>query len=352
MTVILRRVCILPFGELRVRHQTSDPVGHHLSLDLALFRSTSGLRKSNLARIRTSCGFSVSPKFKRRCGFSITFLLRSAAMPGSRSPRAFTLIELLVVIAIIAVLIALLLPAVQQAREAARRSQCKNNLKQMGIALHNYHDTHKYFPPALISSGRVTIPTPVLNTTGFVLLLPYIDQAPLYNQYNFNLPSSISNPSPYTRPLAGGVTTSTANQAIYSVKLDVYTCPSDPANGQSVTSAANNQGDFYERNQVRRSNYLFSSGDYTDYNLSFGAYSGSTNQGAFGNDGAATIRDIRDGTSGTILVGESKQLGKTSPNFGPYWGAGTHTCCHGYTPNAQFTVNATYQASTPGLQYA
>jgi prepilin-type N-terminal cleavage/methylation domain-containing protein len=91
--------------------------------------------------------------------------------------KAFTLIELLVVIAIIAVLIALLLPAVQQAREAARRTQCKNNLKQLGLALHNYHDTANTFPPGWIgkSSG---------NYSGFgwnSMLLPYVDQGPLYN---------------------------------------------------------------------------------------------------------------------------------------------------------------------------
>ena len=104
-------------------------------------------------------------------------------------PRArrigFTLIELLVVIAIIAVLIALLLPAVQQAREAARRTQCKNNLKQLGLALHNYHDTYLRFPSAFGSQS--------LNGSGgerwghsqWVALLPYFDQAPLYNQWNF-----------------------------------------------------------------------------------------------------------------------------------------------------------------------
>ena len=97
-----------------------------------------------------------------------------------RPKRGFTLIELLVVIAIIAILIALLLPAVQQAREAARRSQCKNNLKQLGLALHNYHETFSVLPPAHI--GRCT--TPRLMATGLTMLLPYLDQAPLYNMYN------------------------------------------------------------------------------------------------------------------------------------------------------------------------
>src|SRR5436190_7695238 len=100
-----------------------------------------------------------------------------------RKRRAFTLIELLVVIAIIAVLIALLLPAVQQAREAARRSQCKNNLKQFGLAMHNYHDTYKVFPSA--SGGNGFSP--------HARILPYMDQAPLYNTLNFQTPTGISN---------------------------------------------------------------------------------------------------------------------------------------------------------------
>ncbi|MDB5338411.1 MAG: hypothetical protein JWN70_4030, partial [Planctomycetaceae bacterium] len=102
-------------------------------------------------------------------------------MAHRRTDRSgFTLIELLVVIAIIAVLIALLLPAVQQAREAARRSQCKNNLKQLGLALHNYHDTYGVFPYAqtpCCSGGH----------TWVEMLLPFMDQAPMYNQINFNL---------------------------------------------------------------------------------------------------------------------------------------------------------------------
>ena len=106
-----------------------------------------------------------------------------------RRQRGFTLIELLVVIAIIAILIALLLPAVQQAREAARRTQCKNHLKQWGLGLHNYHDVFKTFPQGAMAQGPLgTAPNRVHNNLSFhVMLLPYIDQAPLYNQFNFNL---------------------------------------------------------------------------------------------------------------------------------------------------------------------
>ena len=109
----------------------------------------------------------------------------------SRSQRSraagFTLIELLVVIAIIAILIALLLPAVQQAREAARRTQCKNHLKQLGLALHNYHDTFLVFPPAQIRGYNGTNEVGNAFSWG-AMILPYMDQAPLYNQFNFSVP--------------------------------------------------------------------------------------------------------------------------------------------------------------------
>lgn len=273
----------------------------------------------------------------------------------SRRIRGFTLIELLVVIAIIAVLIALLLPAVQQAREAARRSQCKNNLKQFGLALHNYHDTTKYFPPAIIGSGRNNSAfysgLPVLNTTGTVLLLPYLDQAPLYNRYNFNVCSSMS--SPYGRPVLG---TDATNQPIYSTKLAVVNCPSDPAQGTMFSRLPGTSTDFYTSNNARRSSYLFASGGYTDYDGSYQSFIGNAALGAFGCDGATDIAGIVDGTSNTILMGECKQIktgASTSSLFGPYWGAGVHTCCHMYTPqgNVGFTVNAKYSVDT-GMQYA
>lgn len=96
--------------------------------------------------------------------------------------RGFTLIELLVVIGIIAVLIALLLPAVQQAREAARRMGCRNNLKQLGLALHNYESTYQVFPPS-----RINLSSPTYQITWQVMVLPYFDQVTLYNQYNCDL---------------------------------------------------------------------------------------------------------------------------------------------------------------------
>ena len=109
--------------------------------------------------------------------------------PPSSRRRGFTLIELLVVIAIIAVLIALLLPAVQQAREAARRTQCKNNLKQLGLALHNYHDVHNRFPMECywgLKAGGAYLP---YHHTWLSGVLPYIEQTALYNSIDFKLPA-------------------------------------------------------------------------------------------------------------------------------------------------------------------
>ena len=266
---------------------------------------------------------------------------------STRSPRkrAFTLVELLVAIAIIAIVMALLLPAVMFAREAARRISCASNLRQIGHALHLYHDTNKVFPPALIGSGRwnatgtTQIPPHVVsNTTGWVLLLPQLEQTPLHGQYNFGFPSSVSNP--YGQPFINGNNSSlrpdqgglNPNGNVYQRKMEILTCPSD-GTPSPVSSGVNNPADLYERNEVARSNYLFSSGGYTDYDARYAALNNVKDKGMFGNDGSGGMQDCTDGLSSTIMVGEAKNSdgGKTSGEFGPYWGAGVHSCCHGRT---------------------
>lgn len=132
--------------------------------------------------------------------------------------RGFTLIELLVVIAIIAVLIALLLPAVQQAREAARRSQCKNNLKQIGLAIHNYHDVYLCFPIADVNGTS----NPV---SAHARLLPYMDQTPVFNLIDFNVPYNHAN-----------------NNVPRMLELPIFRCPSDP---DSLPATIGGRNNFY-----------------------------------------------------------------------------------------------------------
>jgi prepilin-type N-terminal cleavage/methylation domain-containing protein/prepilin-type processing-associated H-X9-DG protein len=134
-----------------------------------------------------------------------------------RKKRGFTLIELLVVIAIIAVLVSLLLPAVQQAREAARRSQCKNNMKQLGLALWNYESSYKVFPMEKITFAAV-------NQTWTLMVLPQLDQGPLYNAFNFNV--MWADPSQY---------------AVTQSNLSVWVCPSAPGHdGRTDPNTAGN----------------------------------------------------------------------------------------------------------------
>src|SRR5262245_20917344 len=140
----------------------------------------------------------------------------------------FTLVELLVVIAIIGVLVALLLPAVQAAREAARRASCANNLKQIGIGLHNYHDTHLRFPPESIwaqstnTTNPNTGPWQPRNYTWIAMMLPFIEQGPLHSQINFSLPL-------WNQTTAQG-------QPIRTQKIQVLLCPSDRTLGDDANA--------------------------------------------------------------------------------------------------------------------
>lgn len=206
--------------------------------------------------------------------------------PRSRSTRGFTLIELLVVIAIIAVLIALLLPAVQQAREAARRSQCKNNLKQLGLAMHNYHDVFNVFPVGQHNCCW---------GTWMVAILPYIEQAPLFQLYQNSGGNDATGPRYSSAPNTTQVTTK---------RLAVLTCPSDK--------------DSRPFGNITSHNYVVNFGN-TGY--SQGTVNGVTFKGApFGNLKAYGFRDCTDGTSTTLLMAEVLQGNGSDLRGFSWWG--------------------------------
>uniref|UniRef100_A0A7C2K0Z3 DUF1559 domain-containing protein n=1 Tax=Schlesneria paludicola TaxID=360056 RepID=A0A7C2K0Z3_9PLAN len=211
--------------------------------------------------------------------------------------RGFTLIELLVVIVIIAILIALLLPAVQQAREAARRSQCVNNLKQIGLALHNYHDTYNILPPGVVhKSGNQNVAA--LASYGWgTFILPQLEQATMFQAMQANgvdLDTLLRN---------------TANpdvQALPKKTLAVYRCPSDTA------PALNSQRDwdvpyspFFNNRPVHlaTSNYVGVSGSRWSTPEDW-IVNGRDPYGTFWGDSRVNFRDITDGLSNTFIIGE------------------------------------------------
>lgn len=188
---------------------------------------------------------------------------------GRSRPPGFTLIELMVVIAIIAILIALLLPAVQQAREAARRTQCKNNLKQFGLAIHNYAESFATFPPACV------LPLSAVSDSFSVhaRILPYVDEASLHSLINFSLSYKV-------QPL------------VTQTRVEMFLCPSD-VNDQAATTGGLT---YYP------SSYAVSFGTWFAWNPTTGA----TGDGAFGVNSRFRTADFIDGLSNTIGVAEVK----------------------------------------------
>ena len=208
--------------------------------------------------------------------------------------RGFTLVELLVVIAIIGILISLLLPAVQQAREAARRSQCLNNLKQIGLAIHNYHDTYKTFPTLRLDHASIqpnSSSVPNWTSQGWMTsILPFVEQGNLLGEYDWD--------RNWYDPV---------NQAEVSTIISIYKCPSALGNHPTVS------GQF----QPPWGTATYSEAATTDYFASAGIMGGlrktgwvrsdmdTLNAGAINNARYNSFRDIIDGTSSTLLATEA-----------------------------------------------